>query len=246
MSISLSKIVENTGNIKSIRVIAPVDFSIIWYQKFIDVYKNENNIGTKFIIDLVNTTFLSTSALRMILLLKDHVDFIEGELTFVNPNNEQPFELLQTSTFDLIFDISFDEGCYRNYKETMPLHGSYSISSNNQILTVKAYDEWNTETVTSCCEAFKAEAKKLMHENWSCLVDLSEWELGPPGMLREINKLNVWSEENKQVFEAVVVKNSVQQHFLENSHKVFNTIESKFFDNHDDALSWLSNSQKIT
>jgi len=245
MSISLTYIIENTDNIKVISIVAPVDFSFIWYQKFRNVYENENNIGTKFIIDFVNTTFLSVSALGMILLLKDHLDLIEGELTLVNPNNKQPFDLLNISNFDRIFNISLDESLRKNQTKTMPLHGKYSISINNQVLTVKAYDEWNIETVISSCEAFRVEAKKLMHKSWSCLVDLSEWELGPPGMLDEIKGLNIWSEKNNQAFEAIIVKNSVQKHFFENSHEVFKNIKYKFFDNHDDALCWLSNSQRL-
>ncbi len=208
-------------------------------------YSVENTIGTKFIIDFVNTNFLSVSALGMLLLLKDHLDLIEGELTLVNPKNKQPLDLLNISNFDRIFNLSFDEMLQKNHKKNMVQHGKYSISINNQVLTMKAYDSWNIETVISCCKAFRVEAKKLMFKSWSCLVDLSEWELGPPEMLSEIKKINIWSEENNQSFEAVIVKNSVQKHFLENSHEVFKSIETKFFDNHDDALLWLSNSQRV-
>lgn len=120
----------------------------------------------------------------------------------------------------------------------------YTISSDNQILTMKAYDEWNIETVISCCNTFKEEAEKLMHSSWSCLVDLSEWELGPPEMIDEIKNLNIWSEKNNQHFEAVIVKNSLQQQLLENTHTAFDYIQSQFFDNHDDAICWLSTSSR--
>lgn len=126
----------------------------------------------------------------------------------------------------------------------MQTHGSYTISSDNQILTMKAYDEWNIETVISCCNIFKEEAKKLMHSSWSCIVDLSEWELGPPEMLDEIKNLNIWSEKNNQRFEAVIIKNPLQQQLLENTHTVFENIQSQFFDNHDDAIGWLSSSHR--
>jgi len=244
MSIALTYSVENTDNIKIIKIVAPIDFSFIWYQKFRDVYKNETNIGTKFIIDLVNTTLLSVSALGMILLLKGHLDLLKGELTLVNPK-KQPLDLLNISKFDHLFNSSLDENTHKNHIRTMTQHGKYSISTNNQLLTVKAYDDWNIETVISCFEVFRDQAKTLKHESWSCLVDLSEWDLGPPEMLNEIKNLNIWSEKNNQKFEAVIVKNSVQKHFLQNSHQAFNGIESKFFDNHDDALSWLSTSQRI-
>lgn len=128
----------------------------------------------------------------------------------------------------------------------MPKHGSYSITTHKQILTMKAYDEWNIETVISCCRSFKIKANKLKHKNWACLVDLSEWELGPPEILHEIKKLNVWSEKNNQTFEAVVIKNALQRQLLEITHMAFNNIQAKFFDNHHDALSWLATSQRAS
>jgi len=245
MSIPLRHSVENTDNKKVIKIVAPSDFSFNYYQHFRNIYKDEQNIGTKFVIDFINTTLLSVSALAMILLLKDHVNSIKGELILVNLKNKQPLELLKISSFNRRFNILHDEKTLKDLKNTMPLHGKYSISVNEQVLTVKAYDDWNIETVIACFEAFRDQAKKLMHESWSCLVDLSQWNLGPPGMLNEIKKLNVWSEKNNQKFEAVIVKDSVQKHLLQNSHQAFNSIESKFFDNHDDALSWLSKSQRL-
>jgi hypothetical protein len=143
-----------------------------------------------------------------------------------------------------MLNITFEEHAYTNKTKVMQKHGSYSISSNNQILTIKAYDDWNVETVISFCKTFKEEAKKLMHSSWSCIVDLSEWELGPPEMLDEIRNLNIWSEKNNQCFEAVIIKDSLQRHLLEKTHTVFENIQSQFFDNHADALCWLSTSRR--
>jgi len=116
MSILLTKNVENMGKKKIIRIIAPVDFSFIWHIKFRETYQNESSSGIKFIIDLVNTTTLSISALGMILLLKDHTDLIKGELTLINPNFKQPFNLLKIANFDMKLRIVFDEEPKITYK----------------------------------------------------------------------------------------------------------------------------------
>ncbi|ALO35295.1 hypothetical protein CMT41_11610 [Colwellia sp. MT41] len=129
-------------------------------------------------------------------------------------------------------------------RKTLSQHGSYSITIHNQVLTVKAYDAWNIETAISCLKEFKVQAEKLKHKSWSSIIDLTHWELGPPEMLNGMKKLNIWSEKNNQKFEAVIVKNSVQEHLLEVSHITFSNTQSNFFDNHNDALSWLSNSQE--
>ena len=76
--------------------------------------------------------------------------------------------------------------------KTFSKHGSYSITLHNQVLTVKAYDAWNIETVISYFIEFKVQAEKLKHKSWSCIIDLTHWELGPPEMLNEMKKLNIY------------------------------------------------------
>jgi len=248
MRIALSYTVLNLNNDKVVRIMAPNDFTFIWYRKFRELYKSELSIGVKFIIDFTNTTLLSASSLRMMLLLKDQVGLIDGELTVVNLNFKQPIDLMSLYNFNHYFDITFDEAIDINQHKIneMKNHGSYSITAEDQIVTIKAYDDWNIETVISCCNTFKEEAKKLIHSSWSCIVDLSEWGLGPPEMLDEIKKLNIWSEENNQSYEAVIIKDSLQQQLLENTHSVFNNTQSQFFDNHDEAFHWISSSQRIS
>lgn len=80
---------------------------------------------------------------------------------------------------------------------------------------------------------------------WSCLVELSEWGLGLPEIWHLIKKSNALSEQNNHFFEAVVVKTLFKKHILINSHAAFKNVPSEFFDNHDEALSWLSNIQKV-
>lgn len=104
------------------RIHAPEDFSLLWYRKFREVYKIEKNFGTTFIIDFINTAYLSTSALGMILLLKDHVGLIEGQVNLVNPTFKQPYDLLKTTGFDRMFNITFEEHVSKNKTKTMLYH----------------------------------------------------------------------------------------------------------------------------
>lgn len=240
MSISITHYSEYIDNQKVIRVIAPTDFSFIWYRKFRKLYKHEDKCGTQFIIDFINTQYLSTSALGMLFLLKDHLELIEGKLTFVNVRSKQPLLMFETTSNENLPCAINDEGFYKEHTSDMKKHGSYIINSQNQILIMKAYNSWNLETTISCCENFKVEANKIKHKEWSCLVDLSEWDLGPIEMLNEIKKLNIWSEKNNQKFEAVIVKNALQQHVLEKSQIVFTDVKTEFFDNHKKALDWLT------
>lgn len=241
MSTSIIHFIDFIDNTKVVTIIAPVDFSAIWYQKFSHIYINEKVIGSRFIIDFMNTKSFSHSALGMLLLLKDHLNLIEGELTLKNVRFQEPLGLLPTSNSSIPRG-----GAHRNHIGTLKQHGSYEISSNNQVLTMKAYNEWNIETTLSCCKAFKAEVHKISHKGWSCLVDLSDWDMGPIEMIKEIHALNIWSEKNNQKFEAVIVKNSLQKHILEKSQTVFTAVRSDFFGNESNALRWLSRAQMTT
>ncbi|WP_286268849.1 STAS domain-containing protein [Thalassotalea hakodatensis] len=61
------------------------DFSS--HQKFKEAYVEANTLGTSFILDLSHTSYMDSSALGMILLLKDHAENVSGHLKIVNPND---------------------------------------------------------------------------------------------------------------------------------------------------------------
>jgi hypothetical protein len=124
--------------------------------------------------------------------------------------------------------------------KTMPNHGSYVINTKNQLLTIEAYNDWNMETVVSYCQSFKKEAMKIKSQHWSSLVDLSEWSLGPPEMILELQKLKRWSGENNQIIEAIVINSALQKQFLLRSCQAGNNSQSRFFDNKAEAIHWLS------
>jgi len=135
MSISLIKIIENMDKTKVIKILAPVDFSFIWYIKFRDAYIDEVTSGTKFIIDFVNTTTLSISALGMILLLKDHTDLIKGELILINPNFKQPFNLLTISNFNKKLKIIFDGEPEITYKHDALILNDFQQPADSSPIT---------------------------------------------------------------------------------------------------------------
>ena len=61
------------------------DFSL--HQQFRDSYNQCLVEGTLFTLDLSNTSYMDSSALGMILLLKDHVEKLSGTLKIVKPND---------------------------------------------------------------------------------------------------------------------------------------------------------------
>ena len=78
------------------------DFSI--HQLFRDAYTTCNEKGSKFTLELSKTSYMDSSALGMILLLKDHADKISGKLTIVNPN-ETVNKILEIAQFHRLMTI---------------------------------------------------------------------------------------------------------------------------------------------
>lgn len=78
------------------------DFSV--HQSFRDAYVDCKQTGLKLILQLKDTTYMDSSALGMILLLKDHVESISGTLKIVNPN-ETVNKILEIAQFHRLMTI---------------------------------------------------------------------------------------------------------------------------------------------
>jgi len=61
------------------------DFSL--HQSFRESYVNIDQSNTEFILDLSSTTYMDSSALGMILLLKDHAESLSGIVVIRNPSD---------------------------------------------------------------------------------------------------------------------------------------------------------------
>jgi|OM-RGC.v1.030512630 anti-anti-sigma factor len=71
---------------KVLTIVIEESFEFSQYQIFRDAYSEIDVIGIKFILDLSKAAFMDSSALGMILLLKDHADKLSGELIISKPS----------------------------------------------------------------------------------------------------------------------------------------------------------------
>jgi len=78
------------------------DFSL--HQHFRDSYADckENNV--EFILNLSETTYMDSSALGMILLIKDHAETYNGKVVISKPN-EAVSKILEIAQFHRLFTI---------------------------------------------------------------------------------------------------------------------------------------------
>lgn len=98
----ITKKISDDGKTINISISERFDFS--QHQKFRDTYSDCQLKGSKFIVDLYRTTYLDSSALGMILLLKDHAENVAGEVIITRPT-ESINKILHIAQFHRLFTI---------------------------------------------------------------------------------------------------------------------------------------------
>ncbi|WP_150912840.1 STAS domain-containing protein [Marinobacter halotolerans] len=90
------------GRTLTIRIEGRFDFST--HQAFRNAYEHETSDVQKFIVDLSDTTYLDSSALGMLLLLRDHAGGDSARIQLQNCNNDVR-RILTISNFEQLFSI---------------------------------------------------------------------------------------------------------------------------------------------
>ena len=75
------------------------------HQEFRDAYERVEGTPKRYQVDLQGTTYLDSSALGMLLLLRDHAGGDDAEVRVTNSNSDVR-KILAISNFDKLFDIS--------------------------------------------------------------------------------------------------------------------------------------------
>jgi anti-anti-sigma factor len=78
------------------------DFSL--HQTFRNAYINCNEKGSTFTLNLSKTTYMDSSALGMILLLKDHAESYSGKIVISKPS-ESVTKILEIAQFHRLLSI---------------------------------------------------------------------------------------------------------------------------------------------
>ena len=90
------------GNTITIKVSGRFDFSA--HQDFINAYRDLPKGEKSFIVDLSATEYMDSSAMGMLLQLREHADKTDQiELTQANSNIQ---EILRIANFDKLFKLS--------------------------------------------------------------------------------------------------------------------------------------------
>ena len=98
MSITTSK----AGDVLTIKIAGRFDFSS--HQEFRDAYEGRDGTVGAYRIDMGETTYLDSSALGMLLLLRDFAGGDNADISILNCNNDVR-KILTISNFEQLFRI---------------------------------------------------------------------------------------------------------------------------------------------
>jgi anti-anti-sigma factor len=92
----------NDGKEVTIRVSGRFDFSL--HQTFIDSYQNYPKGEKQFVVDLEGTEYMDSSAMGMLLQLREHAAQDAGRIKLINANDTVR-KILGIANFNKLFDI---------------------------------------------------------------------------------------------------------------------------------------------
>ena len=101
----MSVVAEVSPDGKKLRISVKGRFDFGKHQEFRNSYERVDPEPNSYELDLKETTYLDSSALGMLLLLRDHAGGDDSDIRVVNPNSDVR-KILAIANFDKLFDIT--------------------------------------------------------------------------------------------------------------------------------------------
>ncbi|WP_053118364.1 MULTISPECIES: STAS domain-containing protein [unclassified Pseudomonas] len=101
----MSVVAEVSPDGKKLKISVKGRFDFGKHQEFRNSYERVDPEPNSYELDLKETTYLDSSALGMLLLLRDHAGGDDSDIRVVNPNSDVR-KILAISNFDKLFDIT--------------------------------------------------------------------------------------------------------------------------------------------
>ncbi|MFK5894233.1 MAG: STAS domain-containing protein [Pseudomonadota bacterium] len=91
------------GSIVTISITGRFDFSS--HKDFRQAYSDSDGASSTYVVDMSATEYIDSSALGMLLLLREHAGSEQSKITIRNATSEVK-DILIVSNFDKLFDLS--------------------------------------------------------------------------------------------------------------------------------------------
>ena len=121
----------------------------------------------------------------------------------------------------------------------MEEHGSFELELTGNTIIFRAYDAWNQEIAIRWAAEVKTMVRQICHEPWTCLVDLTRWDLSTPDVREHVIELNLWLDEHNLSKIAYVFGFATQESLLSRANNVFKHATVKHFFCLEEGKAWL-------
>lgn len=91
-----------SGDVVTIKIDGKFNFNL--HRDFREAYKDTAGNKTSYVVDLAGTDYLDSSALGMLLLLREHAGGDEAKIQIINSSDEIR-KIFDISNFNRLFDI---------------------------------------------------------------------------------------------------------------------------------------------
>ncbi len=118
-------------------------------------------------------------------------------------------------------------------------HGTTSISTDGDIITMKPVGAFNREGTVKAIENLTVVIEGFSHHKFKLLFDYTEVEGGTPDVFEKIDEFNLWLNNQNMIAKALIINSSAMLEILESKSPARKFQNTKNFDNEASALNWL-------
>jgi anti-anti-sigma factor len=97
--------VTESDNTKEVTIHVSGRFDFSTHQTFLETYQNYPKGKKRFVVDLAEAEYLDSSAMGMLLQLREHAAPEEGKIKLINANDTVQ-KILEIANFSKLFDIA--------------------------------------------------------------------------------------------------------------------------------------------
>ena len=116
-------------------------------------------------------------------------------------------------------------------------HGYYTLSVHDNFILSHFFGAWNVEQTQDYTDHIKNVASDLTAKPWARIVNLSSWEGGGIDVIKPLERLQIWAENNNCKHVVFINPPLIPSYMLEKHGDPYH--DYKVFADKDEAISWV-------
>jgi len=118
-------------------------------------------------------------------------------------------------------------------------HGEVSIVVEGNIIIVRTIGAFNEYGAQRYTHGVKSLVESMQDKSFSILINNLEFQGATPEAFEELEKYNVWLNNQKLIAKAMVITSNITLDVINMRSPARAAQQNKNFDNEEDAMDWL-------